>query len=229
MNITQTFSFKAQNSKKYYYDISNEGLVYRPPDDEETTIKWEDIDYLQDSPYRRVDVHFQNDEDPIPIYYDTGRFVILLRTICDKLAAVHSELLPGHEFTASMGYFFHIIATISFSALIIIFGIENDSKLLLMVSVLFLILAIHLMKRPLRISFSEENFIIKDLFFKKTFGYSDISDLDFSLTGHEYSTYLVINIHLKNGKKLKIQRLKDITLCYIYLTSKYKSSLTHRP
>lgn len=226
MNTNQTFCFEAQNNQKYYYDINDDGLTYRSSDTEEISINWEDIDFLKDSPYKRVDVHFQNMEYPIPIYYDTGRFETLLKAMCDKLADIHSRNLPSREFKASLGYFIHIIVAISFSSLIIIFGIENNSKLLLAASILFLFLAIHLMRRPLSISFSDENFIIRNLFFKKIFRYSDIKGLDFSLTGHEYSTYLVINIHLKNGKKLKIQRFNDITLCYIYLVSRYKSFLT---
>ena len=31
-------------------------------------------------------------------HYDTDRFEILLKTICDKLAAVHSMHLPNREF-----------------------------------------------------------------------------------------------------------------------------------
>jgi hypothetical protein len=224
MSTSKTFCFETKNNQEYCYDVNDEGLKYRAPDGETLIINWEDIDFLQDNPYRRIDIHIKNREDRIPVYYDTEYFELLLKTICEKLSAIHSRELPDREFKASSGYFLQIIAAISFSALVIVFGIEYSSILLLTVSALFLILAIHLMRRPLVISFSEDHFIIKSLFFKKSFRYSHVNELGFTLTGHEYSAYLVINIHMTDGKKIQLQRLRDITLCYIYLTARYRSS-----
>ncbi len=219
MGTVQTFCFEAFLNHKSYYDVSDEGLFFRPHQGEKLDIKWQDIDYLQNSPNKRVEVYFNGGEDPVPIYYETREFNVLLKLICDKLAAIHGEVFQSQEFKASTSYFIQIIFFICLSLVIIIFGIENDSKILLAVSALFFILGIHLMNRPLSILLSEKNFLIRNFLFKKIFRYSDIKGLDFKLVGHEYSTYLAINIHLINGKKFKIQRFNNIILCYIFLTS----------
>jgi hypothetical protein len=74
------------------------------------------------------------------------------------------------------------------------------------------------MNRPLSISLFEKSFLIGSFLFKKKFEYSDIKALEFNLIGSDYSTYLAINIHLRNGKKVKMQRFNQIILCFILLT-----------
>jgi hypothetical protein len=212
-------------NRRYYYDVCDEGLIFRPHEGEKLNIKWEDIDYLQNSPNRRVEVHFKEGEEPLPIYYDTGDFNILLKIICDKLADIHRDIFRNEEFKASRSYFIQIIFFLFLSLAIIIFGLEYDSKMMLAVSSLFFILGIHLMNRPLSIVLSEKNFLIRNSLFKKIFNYTDIKELDFKLVGHEYSTYLAIIIHLFNGKKLKMQRFDNIILCYIFLTAARKKRL----
>ena len=226
MGTVQTFCFEPFPNHKYYYDVCDEGLIFRPHQGETLDIKWEDIDYLQNSPNRRVEAYFNGGEDPVPIYYDTGEFNILLKMICDKLAAIHEGIFQSREFKASRGYFIQIIFFLFLSLAIIIFGIEYDSKMMLAVSALFFILGIHLMNRPLSILLSEKNFLIRNFLFKKIFRYSDIKELDFKLIGHEYSTYLGINIQIINGKKFKIQRFDNIILCYIFLTSSLSKAKT---
>lgn len=223
MGTVQTFCFEPFLNHKYYYDVCDDGLIFRPYEGEKLDIKWADIDYLQNNPNRRVEVYFKGQEDPVPIYYDTDEFNILLKMICDKLAAIHGEVFQSQEFKASTSYFVHITFFLFLSLAIIIFGIEYNSKVLLAVSALFFILGIHLMNRPLSILLSEKNFLIRNFLFKKVVKYSDIKGLDFKLVGHEYSTYLAINIQLINGKKFKIQRFNNIILCYIFLTSARKN------
>ena len=224
MGATQTFCFEPFLNRKYYYDVYDEGFIYRPYDGEKRDIKWEDIDYLQNSPNRRVEVFFKGGEDPVPIYYDTGEFDVLLKMICDKLSVIHGGIFKGQAFKASRGYFIHITFFIFLSLAIIIFGLEYDSKIMIAVSILFFILGIHLMNRPLSIFLSDQNFLIRNFIFKKIFNYTDIKELDFKLVGHEYSTYLAIIIHLINGRKFKIQRFDNIILCYILLTSAMKKA-----
>ncbi len=218
MSTVQTFCFEPFLNRKTYYDVSDDGLIYRPDNKEKVNIKWEDIDYLQNNPNKWVEVYFTGLEDPVPIYYDTGDFGILLKLVCDKLAAIHGGIFQSQEFKASTGYFVHIIFGLVLSLVIIILGIEYDSKILLAISGLFVILSIHLMNRPLSISLFEKSFLIGSFLFKKKFEYSDIKALEFNLIGSDYSTYLAINIHLRNGKKVKMQRFNQIILCFILLT-----------
>ena len=218
MSTVQTFCFEPFLNRKYYYDFSDDGLTYRPYNSEKLNIKWEDIDYLENSPNKWVEVYFNGLEDPVPIYYDTGNFGILLKLICDKLATRHGEIFQSQEFQASTSYFIHMIFGLVLSLVIIIFGIEYNSKILLAISGLFVILSIHLMNRPLSILLAEKSFLIRSFLVKKDYRYSDIQELDFKLTGSDYSTYLAVNIHLKGGKKIKIQRFNHIILCFILLT-----------
>ena len=218
MGTVQTFCFEPFLNRTYYYDVSDDGLTYRPYNSDTLTINWEDIDYLQNSSNRWVEVYCKGLEDPVPIYYDTGDFEMLLKFVCDKLAAIHGEIFQRQEFKASTSYFIHILFGLALSLVIIIFGIEYDSKILLAISGLFVILSIHLMNRPLSILLSEKSFLIRSFLFKKIYRYSDINGLNFKLFGSDYSTYLAVNIHLKSGKKLKIQRFDHLILCFILLT-----------
>ena len=138
--------------------------------------------------------------------------------ICDKLADIHGEVFQSQEFKASTSYFVHILFGLALSLVIIIFGIEYDSKILLAISGLFVILSIHLMNRPLSIFLSENSILIRSFLLKKRFKYADIKELEFKVVGSDYATYLAIIIHLKNGKRFKIQRFDHIILCFILLT-----------
>ena len=218
MSTDQTFCFEPFLNRKYYYDVSDEGLTYRPYDGENLNIRWEDIDYLKNGSNKWVEIYYKGLEDPIPIYYDTGDFGILLKLICDKLADIHRDVFQSQEFKASKSYFIHILFGLALSLVIIIFGIEYDSKILLAISGLFVILSIHLMNRPLSIFLSEKSILIRSFLLKKNFRYSNIEELEFKVIGSDYATYLAIIIHLKSGKRLKIQRFDHIILCFILLT-----------
>jgi len=218
MSTFQTFCFEPFLNRKYYYDLSDEGLTYRPYDGEDLNIKWEDIDYLQSGSNKWVEIYYKGLEDPIPIYYDTGDFGILLKMICDKLADIHGGVFQNQEFKASRSYFIHILFGLALSLVIIIFGIEYDSKILLAISGLFVILSIHLMNRPLSIFLSDKSILIRSFILKRSFGYAEVKELEFKVIGSDYATYLAIIIHMKSGKRFKIQRFDHLILCFILLT-----------
>ena len=218
MATTQTFCFEPFLNRKIHYDVSHEGLTYRPYNSEKLSIKWEDIDYLKNSSNNCVDVYFNGRKDPIPIHYGTADFDVLLKMICQRLAAIHTEIFQSHGFKASTSYLIHIVFGLVLFLVIILFSVTYDSKVLLIISALFILLGIHLMNRPLSIFLSEHNFFIRSFLFGKIFKYTDIQELDFKLIGTDYSTSLAIHIQLTNGRKLKIQRFNHLILCFILLT-----------
>jgi hypothetical protein len=218
MSTMQTFCFEPYVNRKTHYDVSNDGLTYRPYNSKKLSIKWEDIDYLKNSSNKCVDVYINGLEDPIPIYYGTADFHVLLKMICDQLAATHTGIFQSQEFKASKSYFLHIVFGLVLSLVIIIFGVQYDSKILLIISALFVLLSINLMNRPLSIFLLERNILIRSFLFKKIFTYADIKELDFRLIGTDESTSLAINIQLTNGRKFRIQRFNRLILCFILLT-----------
>ena len=218
MSTTQTFCFEPFPNRTIHYDVSTAGLTYRPYNSERVNIKWEDIGYLKNSSNKCVDVYFDDRDDPIPIYYGTADFNILLKMICDRLAAIHKGVFQSQEFKASKSYYLHILFGLTLSLVIIIFGVEYDSKIMFIIAALFFLLGIHLMNRPLSIFLSDNQFLIRSMLFRKIFSYADIKDLDFKLIGSDYSTSLAINIQLTDGRKFRIQRFNNLILCFILLT-----------
>ena len=218
MNTTQTFCFEPFVNRKTYYEVSQDGLTYRPFNREKLSIKWEEVDYLKNNSDKCVDVYFNGREDPIPIYYGTADFNVLLKRICDQLAAIHSGIFQNQEFKASKSYFLHILFGLVLSLVIVLFGVQYNSKILLIISALFVLLSINLMNRPLAIFLSERHILIRSFLFRKIFTYADIKELDFRLIGMDESTSLAINIQLTGGKKFKIQRFNHLILCFILLT-----------
>ncbi len=218
MSTTQTFCFEPFPKRTIHYDVSTDGLTYRPYNSERVSITWEGIDYLKNSSNKCVDVYFNNRDEPIPIYYGTADFNVLLKMICDRLADIHKGVFQSQEFKASKGYYLHILFGLALSLVIIIFGVEYDSKIMFIISALFFLLGIHLMTRPLSIFLSDNQFLIRSMLFRKIFSYADIKDLDFKLIGSDYSTSLAINIQLTNGRKFRIQRFNNLILCFILLT-----------
>ena len=218
MNAMKTFCFEPFVNRKTYYDVSHDGFTYRPYNRKKLDIKWEDIDYLKNSSNKCVDVYFNGREDPIPIFYGTSDFNVLLKMICDQLAAIHPDIFQSQEFKASKSYFLHILFGLAVSLVIVIFGVQYDSKILLIISALFVLLSINLMNRPLSIFLSERNILIRSFLFKKIFTCADIQEIDFKLVGMDESTFLAINIQLTNGKRFRIQRFDRMILCFILLT-----------
>ena len=218
MDTTQTFCFEPFLNKKIHYDVSNEGLIYRPYKGEKLSIKWEEIDYLKNSSNKCVDIYFSGRDDPIPIHYGTADFNVLLKMICQRLAAIHTEIFQNHGFKASTSYFLHIIFGLVLSSVVIILSVTYDSKILLIIAALFVLLGIQLLNRPLSIFLSEHNFLIRSFLFGKIFKYADIQELDFKLIGMDYSISLAIHIQLTNGRSFRIQRFNHLILCFILLT-----------
>ena len=56
MNESKTFFDESFMNRKIYYEVHENGLIYRPDSDEKFSLNWRDIQYIEDRSGDRVDI-----------------------------------------------------------------------------------------------------------------------------------------------------------------------------
>ena len=219
MNESKKFFFESLPDPTVYYDVHENGLIFRPDSDQEMCVSWRDIQYIEDRPGVRVDI-FSNKQREIPVRYATHEFSVLLKTICLKLADVRKERFYSHQFTLTLKYFLHLSFVISVLVLSLIGSLAADKTLFLILLTLFFPLGIFIHRQPISLTLDHHCVTVRNIFTKRAIAYDEIQDIDFEVKSNDYEITLCILINLKNGKRMIVKKFENIILFFIMLQIK---------
>ena len=219
MNETQTFYCESGMNRKIYYDVHENGLIYRPDGDEKLSIRWRDIQYIEDRSANRVDI-FLNEQKAVPVHYATNEFPVLLKTICLKLADIHNEKFDSLNFTITLIYLLHLSFVTSVIVLSVIGSLLVDKTLFFILSTLFVPFGIFILRQQISLTLNNHGFTVRNLLTNRAVDYNKIRNIDFEAKSNEYGGTLCILINLKNRKKMTIKKIENIILFFIRLQIK---------
>lgn len=219
MNESKIFLFESFNNHKFFYEVHDDGLIYRPDSNKNLRLRWHDIQYIEDCSGDRVDL-FLNNKKEIPIRYVTNEFPVLLKTICLKLSEIRKESFYPYKFTITLKYWLHFYFVVSALVLSLVGSFFVGNALFLLLLTLFLPLGIFIQRLPISLTLGGHSLTVRNLLFKRTFNYDEIKNVDFEVESNDYGSTLCVLINLKNRKKLTIKKIENIILFFIMLQVK---------
>ena len=224
MNESKTFLYEPSADRKIYYDVHENGLIYRPENDEKFHINWRDIQFMEDCPGYRVDIFLDNQTE-IPVRYATNNFSVLLKTICLKLSEIRKESFHSHKFTLTLKYLLHFRFVISVLVLSLIGSLFIGKALFFMLLILFVPVGIFIHRQPISLTLDNHSLTVRNLLLKRGINYNEIQNIDFEVKSNDYGSTLCILINLKNRKKMTIKKIENIILFFIMLQIKLNENI----
>jgi hypothetical protein len=224
MNESKTFCDESFMNRKIYYDVDENGLTYRPDSDQKISLRWRDIQYIEDHSGDRVDIFFNGQKD-FPVRYATHEFSALLKTICLKLSEIRKESFYSHKFTLTLKYLLHLSFVISVLVLCLIISLLAGKALFFIFLTLLVPAVIFIQRQPIALTLHKQSLTVHNLFHKRLINYDEIQNIDFEVKSNDYGSTLCILINLKNGKKWTIKKIKNIILFFIMLQIKLNENI----
>ena len=212
----KTFIDESIEDQKIYYDVHENGFVYRPDNDEKFSFNWEDIQYLEDFPGYKVDI-LLNGQKEVPVRYTTQDFSDLLKTICFKLSEIRKDSFQSQKFKLSRKYFYHLSFVISIPVLVLIICIIVGFAFLYLLLILFIPVCIFIYRQPISITIRNRGLLLRNLFVERAITYSEIEEVDFIVKSNDYENVLCVLIHLKNKETMTIKKFQNMILFFILL------------
>ena len=224
MNESKTFYDESLKRGNIYYDVHENGFVYRPPSDEKISLSWRDIHYVEDRSGYRVDI-FLNNKKEVPVRYTTNEFSVLLKTICLKLSGIHQESFHSHKFKLTLKNSLHLSTVILVLLLFLICSLLANKVLFALLLTLFVPVGMFIQRQPISLTIDNHTLTVRDLFVTRAISYNEIQNIDFEVNSNDYGSTLCILINLKKGKKMTIKKIENIILFFIMLQIKLNKNM----
>lgn len=219
-----TFFNESFQNRITYYDVHENGMLYRPDDGEKISFLWRDIQYIEDRPDNRVDIILNNLKE-VPIKYTTNEFPVFLKTICLRLSDIRKGNFCFQKFPLTSKYRFHLSIAVSLLVLFLILSFSVSNVLFFLLLTLFVPLGIFFQRHPVSLTLDNHRLTFHYLHSKKAIDYDEILNIDFVLSNNDYGSTLCILINLKGREDITIKKLEDIIVFFIMLQIKLNENI----
>jgi len=220
-----TFFSESFQNRTTYYDVHENGMLYRPDSDQRTSLLWRDIQYIEDRSGDRVDIILNNLKE-VPIKYTTNEFTVFLKTICLRLSDVRKENFRFQKFPLTSKYLFHLSIAVSLLVLSLIISLTVSTALFSLLLTLAIPLGIFFQRQPISLTLDNQCLTFHHLHKKTAINYHEILNIDFEVLNNDYGSTLNILINLKDRKDITIKKLEDIIIFFIMLQIKLNENIT---
>ena len=213
---SKTYICESNKNSPVYYDIDDNGIVYRPDNKENISFLWKDIEYIEDRERNRVVLSLYNSTE-IAIHYTTNDFSAFLTTICSKLSEIRRDDFRPQKFTLNFRYIVQlgVVVLLLFLSLIISLPISKTIFFALVSLVIPLVIFFH--RQPISITIETNGLVFLYLFKEVYVDYSEIVNIDFVVINNDYGRILSIVMGMKNRNNIIIKKTGDIIVLFIIL------------
>ncbi len=219
-----TFFSESFRNRTTYYDVDENGMLYRPDSDEEFGFIWRDIKYIDDRPGERVDIILYNLKE-VPVRYTTNEFPVFLKTICLRLSDIRKEDFRCQNFPLTSKYLFHLSIAVSVLVLSLIVSFPVSKALFFLLLTLTIPLGIFFQRQPISLTLDNHFLTFHHLRKKIAVNYNEIEDINFEVLNNDYGSTLGILITMKDRKDVTIKKLEDIIIFFIMLQIKINEKI----
>ena len=227
MPETETFIYQPEQQPAHAYELDATGLTYRPPGHAPVTVRWNEIDYLEDVSGQKVHLVVKEPPQAIPLFYATRDFAGLLAGVCSRLADLHRAQIGVQTFSGRKSYFIHMGSALGILALLMLAGtvyLHRFTAAWLFILATTLPTMAYLLRQPHTVTPGDDHLVVKDFLRTRSIAYTRIRELAFGLHGDKHVAYLCVKIHLTDGRTIKMQRLENLVLLYIFIKTKWEAA-----
>lgn len=213
MSESTTFHCESFPNHNTYYDISENGLIFRPDNDENFGFVWKDIQYLEDIPGKQIVIALYNAKE-VPINYSTTDFPVLLKTVCSRLSEIRKDSFHSQKFTLDLKYLFQLRIAVCLLVLSLIISFMVSMVLFFTFLTLCIPLGIFFQRHPFSLTVGNHSLTFHHLFKETAVHYNEILNMDFEVRTNDYGRTLCIVLDLKNKKTITIKKFEDIIIFF---------------
>lgn len=215
-----TFFSESFKGGTTYYDVHENGMVYRPENDEgKTSFVWSTVEYIEDRSRGWIFIVLK-DQKEIPVKYTTNDFEVLLKTVCLRLSDNRKEDFRTQDFRLTTKYLYHLRLVVVLLVLAVIVSIPLSTVLSFLLLTLSIPLAIFFHHQPASLTLDDRCLTLNYLHRQTAIDYHDILDADFEMLTNDYGSTLTIRIRLKGRKDLTVKKIEDLVVFFIMLQIK---------
>ena len=222
MSESKTYICESNRHRLVYYDIDDNGLIYRPEKDENITLSWSDIEYIEDRSDHRV-VIFLHDSTEVPIHYTTNQFPEFLKVICRRISEVRKDDFRPQKFTLDAHYLYRLRIVVCLFVLSLIISPMVSKVLFFTLLTLCIPLGIFFQRQPFSLAVGDDSLTFHYLFKETAINYDEIVNMNFEVLKNDYGKTLCIVFALKNKNRVTIKKFEDIILFFILVQIKLNS------
>jgi len=209
MNESTTFHCESFHNHNTYYDINENGLIYRPDSDETFGLVWKDIQYIEDLSGKRVVIFLYNTKE-VPINYSTKDFSALLKTICLRLSEIRKDSFRSQKFTLDLKYLFQLRIAVCLLLLSLIISLMVSMVLFFTFLTLCILLGLFSQRNPFSLTVGNHSLTFHHIFKETDINFTEILNMDFEVITNDYGRTLCIVLDINNKKKITIKNFEDI-------------------
>lgn len=221
-----TFFSESFKGVTTYYDVHENGMVYRSDSKEgKTRFLWSNVKYIEDRARGWIFIVLENLEE-IPINYTTKDFPVLLKTLCLRLSDNRKDDFRDQTFRLTSKYLFQLRIAVVMLVLAVIVSIPLSTVLSLFLLSLSIPLGLFFQRQPVSLILDNRCLTLNYLHKQTAIDYHEIVDADFEVLTNDYESTLTIRIKLKGRKDLTIRKLEDIIVFFVMLQIKLNENIT---
>ena len=222
MNESKTFVCESNKHHLVYYDIDDNGIMYRPDSDEKISLSWRDIEYIEDRVDNRV-VLFLHNSTEVPIHYTTNEFAEFLKIICQKISEVRTGDFRPQKFTLDLNYLYRLRIAVCLFGLSLIISLVVSKVLFFTLLTLCIPLAIFFQRQPFSLTVDNDSLTFHYLVKETAVDYDEIVDMSFEVTTNDYGKTLCIVFAVKNRNRITIKKFEDLIIFFTLVQMRLNS------
>ena len=219
---SKTYICESNRHRLVYYDIDDNGLIYRPEKDENVNLSWSDIEYIEDRPDNRV-VLFLHDSAEVPIHYTTNEFTEFLKIICQKISEIRKDDFHPRKFTLEVNYLYRLRIVVCLFVLSLIISLLVSKILFFTLLTLCIPLGIFFQRQPFSLKVDNDSLSFHYLFKETALNYDEVVNMDFEVFKNDYGKTLCIVFALNSKNRITIKKFEDIIIFFTLVQMKLNS------
>lgn len=225
------YTYETYYDQKLTFKLSDKRFIYQMDDETPISADWGDIQSLKlNRMANTLDIVVTNREKPITVPYGIENFLVFLDELSSRLAKANQKKIESmNDAFGVTGLFLFMMSLFIGPAVILIcavaFNYQSIAQMtpssILVTIIVPLAMIIYGVCIPVKARPENDRLRINGLIRRSVYPYTQFESVDYELLDmKKRGSLLVVVIKLKNGLKIKIKWLKDLTLFFIVLRHK---------
>ena len=219
-----TFFSESFPDSTTYYDVHENGMVYRPDSDEQTSFTWRNVKYIEDRSRGWIFIILNNLKE-VPVKYTTNDFSVFLKTICLRISDIRKEDFRSQNFGLTSKYLYQLSIVVSVFVLSLIISFTVSDVIFFLLLTLSIPLGFFFQRQPISLTLDNQCLTFHYVHKKTTINYHEVVNSDFEVLSNDYGSTIGIVITMKNRKAITIKKLEDIIVFFIMLQVKLNENI----
>lgn len=229
---TKAFIYETYYDNQLNFEIDDENFKYRLDQGEQVIAQWSDLYSIKINRFgNTLDIFIKDRDKPITVPFGTENFLVFLEELTQRLARANQDTIESQNQIFTVSKLFYAVMAVILPAPILLLSTllfnlqvleQLETPVAVAAFVIPIVLIIYGVGIPIRAFVKKEGIVVKGLIRTYTYAYSKIESITFELKDmKKRGSLLIVVLIMKNGKKVKIQWLKDLITFFMVVSNRF--------